>query len=238
MSRSQTSSPISRRFQRRGRRTACVPRAPLRPGDAAVLEHERRAGGVDAPPSSSSRSPRATPRGTATRTRLRRSVRGPLARSTRRCAARTGARARSTGPPGPRSRAAARSRPRENSRSSRVRTLSAPSSFSRMRIGYGEDRLVFVLGQVRERLEARVEMRLRREHDRLASSRRRAGDALPGPHARPAGHLLDARAVRCAQHELVRRARRRGRRSTRPHRAPRRPCGRPARAPPRGRVSS
>ena len=68
----------------------------------------------------------------------------------------------------------------------------------------GEDRLVLVLVQVGERLEARVEVRLRRDHHRLALGGRRAGDALAGAHARPPRHLLDARPVRRAQDELVR----------------------------------
>jgi hypothetical protein len=48
-----------------------------------------------------------------------------------------------------------------NSRGSRVRTLSAPSSVVRGEDRDREDRLVLVLGQVRELLEARVEVRLR-----------------------------------------------------------------------------
>ena len=66
-----------------------------------------------------------------------------------------------------------------------------------------QDRLVLVLGQVGEVLEARVEMRLRLEHHRRARRRRRAGDPLARPHARPPRHLVDRRAVRRAQHELV-----------------------------------
>ena len=68
---------------------------------------------------------------------------------------------------------------------------------------HGEDRLVLLLVQVREDLEARVEVRLRREHDRLALRGGRAGDALAGPHARPARLLFDGGAVRRAEDELV-----------------------------------
>ena len=53
-------------------------------------------------------------------------------------------------------------------------------------------------------LEARVEVRLRGDHHRRALRRRRAGDPLAGPHPRPPRHLVDARAVRRAQDELVR----------------------------------
>ncbi len=41
-----------------------------------------------------------------------------------------------------------------------------------------------------------------RDHHRHPILGRRAGDPLPGAHARPLGHLLDARSVRRAQHEL------------------------------------
>ncbi len=68
---------------------------------------------------------------------------------------------------------------------------------------HGEDRLVLVLGQVGEVLEARVEVGLRGDHDGGALLRGRAGDPLPRPHARPLGHLFDARAVRRAQDELL-----------------------------------
>ena len=68
---------------------------------------------------------------------------------------------------------------------------------------HGEDRLVLVLGQVREVLEARVEVRLRRDHHRRPRLGRRAGDPLARPHPRPLRHLLDARPVRRAQDELA-----------------------------------
>ena len=103
---------------------------------------------------------------------------------------------------------------------------------------HGEDRLVLVLGQVREVLEARVEVRLRREHHRRARRRRRAGDSLARPHPRAARHLVD-RACRASRAARARPpARRRGRRSTRPPRARRRPSSRRATAPPAGRASS
>jgi hypothetical protein len=65
---------------------------------------------------------------------------------------------------------------------------------------HGEDRLVLVLGQVREGLETLVEVRLGGDHDRGALVGRRPGDALARLHARRPRHLLDARAVRRPQH--------------------------------------
>ena len=47
VSRSQTSSPIARRFQRSGSLIACAPGPALGPRDVAVLEDERRAGRAD-----------------------------------------------------------------------------------------------------------------------------------------------------------------------------------------------
>ena len=67
-----------------------------------------------------------------------------------------------------------------------------------------EDRLVLVLRQVRERLEPLVEVRLGRDHHRLASSCGRTRDPLARAHPRPAGHLLDPRPVRRPQYELGR----------------------------------
>ena len=69
---------------------------------------------------------------------------------------------------------------------------------------HGENRLVLVLGQIRERLEPRIEMGLRRDHHGLPLRRGDAGDPLARPHPRPPCHLLDARPVRRAEHELVR----------------------------------
>jgi hypothetical protein len=66
-----------------------------------------------------------------------------------------------------------------------------------------EDRLVLILRQVGEELEARVEMRLRRQHNRAELRSGRAGDAFPWAHARALRHLLDLRPVRGAQHELA-----------------------------------
>ena len=68
---------------------------------------------------------------------------------------------------------------------------------------YGEDRLVLVLLQVRELLEARVEVRRGRDHHGRPLGRRAAGDALTGPHARPSRHLVDARPMRGPEDELV-----------------------------------
>jgi hypothetical protein len=68
---------------------------------------------------------------------------------------------------------------------------------------HGENRLVLVLAQVRERLEPRIEVRLRRDHDGSALRRRHAGDPFSRPHPRASRHLFDARAVSRAKHELV-----------------------------------
>ena len=67
---------------------------------------------------------------------------------------------------------------------------------------HGEDRLVLVLGQVREVLEPRVEVRPGGDHHRRPVLGRRARDALARPHPGPLGHLLDPRPVRGAQDEL------------------------------------
>jgi hypothetical protein len=67
----------------------------------------------------------------------------------------------------------------------------------------GEDRLVVLLAQVREALEARVEMRLSRDHHRCALSGRRAGDALSGSHLGHRGHLVHPRPEGGAQDELA-----------------------------------
>ena len=68
---------------------------------------------------------------------------------------------------------------------------------------HGEDRLVLVLAQVGELLEARVEVGVRGDRDRRPVGCRRARDPLTGPEARPPRHLLDPRAVRRPEHELV-----------------------------------
>ena len=44
---------------------------------------------------------------------------------------------------------------------------------------------------------------MRRDRDRRALGGGRAGDPLAGPHPRPPRHLVDARAVRRPQDELV-----------------------------------
>ena len=69
--------------------------------------------------------------------------------------------------------------------------------------GDGEDRLVLVLREVRELLEPRIEVRALRDHHRCALGGRDAGDPFSRAHARRAGHLLDAAAVRGPQDELV-----------------------------------
>jgi hypothetical protein len=68
---------------------------------------------------------------------------------------------------------------------------------------HGENGLVGLLVQVRKGLEALVEVRLGRDHDRRALESGRAGDSLARPHPGAPGHLLDVRAVRRPQHELV-----------------------------------
>ena len=67
----------------------------------------------------------------------------------------------------------------------------------------GEDRRVVVLGQVRERLEARVEVRVGGDHHRRAIGGGGARDALAAAHPRDLRGDRDARAVGRAQHELV-----------------------------------
>jgi hypothetical protein len=68
---------------------------------------------------------------------------------------------------------------------------------------HGEDRLVLRLLQVGELLEARVEVRLRRDHHGCALERGRAGDALTRPHARAERQLLDVGAVGRTEDELT-----------------------------------
>ena len=68
---------------------------------------------------------------------------------------------------------------------------------------HGEDRFVVVLAEIRERFEAWIEVRLRRDHDRRALGCGNTGDALAAAHARHPGLVLDTRAVRRPQHELV-----------------------------------
>ena len=188
---------------RSGRRTCVRPGAALRPGDLAVLEHERGAGRADRVDRrlhdrlerllqvqrlgdglrDLSPAPRARARGAAPRRRA--------------------SRARSTARPGTRSPRAGRSRPRCTRAAARVRTLSAPSSVSRARIGTARIDSYSSSGRFGNCLKRGVEMRRRGDHDRRALGRRRARDPLAGPHPRPPRHLLDARPVRRAQHELV-----------------------------------
>ena len=67
-----------------------------------------------------------------------------------------------------------------------------------------EDRLVLVLREVRELLETRVEVRLGRDHHRRPLGGCDARDALARTHPRSPRQLLDPRAVRRPQDELVR----------------------------------
>ena len=67
-----------------------------------------------------------------------------------------------------------------------------------------ENRLVLVFTEVRERLEPRVEMRLRRDHHRSSLGGGYSGDPLAATHARCDRLVRDPSAVRRAEHELVR----------------------------------
>ena len=69
--------------------------------------------------------------------------------------------------------------------------------------GDGQDRFVLVLREVRERLEALVEVRLLGDHDRRAVRGGAARDPFAGPHPRCARHLLDPGAMGRAEHELA-----------------------------------
>ena len=66
-----------------------------------------------------------------------------------------------------------------------------------------KDRLVLVLRQIREELEARIEVRLCRDHDRRSFGRRGTGDPFAGTHPRALSHLLHARSMRRPEDELV-----------------------------------
>ena len=109
--------------------------AAFRPRDLPVLEHERGARRMQTTPSSSSRSPRATPRDRATRTPPPRSARAPRARRHDVAPARRASRARSSARPATAMATSSSISASVNARGSRVRTLSAPSSVSRARIG-------------------------------------------------------------------------------------------------------
>ena len=204
VSRSQTSSPICRRFQRSGSRTLYAPGAALRPRDLPVLEHERRTGRVQ---------------------RLHRRLHDRLERLLEVEGLRDGlrdARERLELGDAPlralvelrvldRLRDLRRDRDEELDLGVGERPRLARADVERalelVGAGHdrdGEDRLVLVLGQVRKLLEARVEVRLRGDHDRRALRGGDTRDPLARTHARRARELLDARAVRRAQHELVR----------------------------------
>ncbi len=66
-----------------------------------------------------------------------------------------------------------------------------------------EDRLELRLRQVRELLPARVEMRLGRDRDGPSLGGGRAGDPLADAEPRPARHLVERRAARRAEDELA-----------------------------------
>jgi len=67
-----------------------------------------------------------------------------------------------------------------------------------------ENRLVVVLRQVRELLEARIEMRLRRNHHGRPVGCGGSRDSFARPQPRAFRHLLDARSMRGPEDELVR----------------------------------
>src|SRR6266511_3309518 len=187
VSRSQTSSPICRRFQRSGNRTAYVP--------------ERPSGHAIFPSSSTSAAPVAC---TAAIVVFTIASSDSSRYSDSETASELGVLDRLRDLRGDRDEQldlalAELARP---DRANVERTLE-PSLAREDR--HGEDRLVLVLGQVRERLEARVEVRRRRDHHRGELGRRDAGDALPRPHARRARQLLDVRPVRRPQDQFVRR---------------------------------
>ena len=64
---------------------------------------------------------------------------------------------------------------------------------------HGQDGLVLLLAQIGEALEARVEVRFARDHDRRALGGGGAGDPLAGTHLRHARHLVDASPARSSE---------------------------------------
>ena len=203
VSRSQTSSPICRRFQRSGMRHGVRARPTLRPRDLPVLEHERRARRVQ---------------------RLHRRLHDRLERLLEVERLRDGLRdARERlelgdAPLGALVELRVLDRLRdlrgdrdeqldlgvgERARLARPDVERALELVGARHDRDGEDRLVLVLGQVRELLEARVEVRLLGDHDRRALRGRDSRDPLARPHPRRARQLLDPRAVGRAQDELV-----------------------------------
>ena len=201
VSRSQTSSPICRRFHS-GSRIACLPARPLGPRDRAVLEHERRAGRVD---------------------RVHRRLHDLLERLLE--VERVGdglrdARERLELGHAPlgvvvEPRVVDRLRHLRGDREQQVDlALVVRARLARAQVEralkllahqdrHGEDRLVLLLVEVGKDLEARVEVRLRSDHHGPPLGRRGAGDPLARPQPRQPRLLLDARPVRRAQHELV-----------------------------------
>ena len=91
----------------------------------------------------------------------------------------------------------------ENSRGSRVRTLSAPSSFSRARIGTARIDSYSSSGRFGNTLKRGSRCACEGIITGARSAAAVARDPLARPHLRAARHLLDARPVRRAQHELV-----------------------------------
>ena len=121
--------PAQRQAHGVGARRAPPARRSSRPRARAPLRSR------GATPSSSSRSPRATPRGRATPRPPRRSARAPRARRRAAARARRASRARSSARPATAIATRSSISSSVNSRGSRVRTLSAPSSVSRATIG-------------------------------------------------------------------------------------------------------
>ena len=202
-SRSATSSPICRPRQRSGWRTACVDATPsghaMRPSSSTSAAPVASSASIVVLTIASSDSSRYSDSDTASRDARERLqlVHAPL---------RLGVELRVLD----RLRDLRRDREqqldlvlRERARLARAHVERALERAVARQDRHREDRLVLVLRQVREVLEARVEVRLRLEHHRRPRRGGRAGDAFAGSHARPARHLVDRRAVRRAQDQLV-----------------------------------
>ena len=202
VSRSQTSSPIWRRFQRSGSRTAWTPERPSGHAIGAVLEHERssrradgghrrlddrlerlleveRLGDRFGDPRQSLELVHAA---------LRLGVElGVLDRMRRLRGDRDEQVDLGLGVLARRARA----------------DVECPGERVPGQDRHGQDRLVLVLGQVGKLLETRVEVRVGGDRDRGTFGGRGPRDSLSRPEPRAPRHLLDARAVRRAEDELV-----------------------------------
>ena len=183
VSRSTTSSPIVRPRQRNGSRTACTPARPSGQAIAPVLEHDRGAGRVDR---LDGRLDDRLERLLEVE-RLRDGLRDPgerleLVHAPLRLRVQLRVLDRLRHLPGDRHQQVdlrLRERPRlPGADVERALELLAREDRD------GEDRRVLVLRQVRERLEARVEMRVGGDHHRSPIGGGRPRDALAAPHPR------------------------------------------------------